>query len=85
MREGFLVGYVEQVGDVITLVNLLALVNQQLQENVSGKKRLQERHGLAAVFVHRPVARQRDLKPFALAILGQFLFAARPCVGHIPV
>ena len=76
--------YVEQVGDVITLVNLLALVNQQLQENVSGKKRLQERHGLAAVFVNRPVARQRDAKPFALAVLGKFLFAARPCVRHIP-
>ena len=57
---------------------------QQLEEHVTGKERLFESYGFAAIFMDCPIKGKSNWKPFALAVLFQLLLPARPGVGDEP-
>jgi hypothetical protein len=80
----FLIWHIEKIGDVVALVDFLALVLLKLKEYVVWEKGFTERHGLTAVLVDSVDAGERRWKSFSVREESQFLFTARTRVRNIP-
>ena len=82
--ESLLVRNIEKVSHIITLINRFTLMREEAEEKVIGKERLLEREDFPGIFFYALEKRQRDFETFALAVLGDFFFAARSRMSDIP-
>ncbi len=82
--EKFLVGHIEQVGQIITLQHQVTLFLRHLQKDIAREQRLVKHRSFAAIAVGRAVAGHLGRHVLPLAVLQQFLFAARTGMGDIP-
>ena len=82
--EGVLVGNVEEIGDVIALVNFLALRGLELEEDVIGEEWFFEDSGFALIFLNAAIKGQGHFETLTFAVFSQFFLATRPGVSHVP-
>jgi len=74
----------EKIRHVAILNNLLSLLRQEVEEDVTRKQGLVKHDRFAPVFVYRSIARKGREKTFILTILLQLLFPPRSRMGDEP-
>jgi hypothetical protein len=82
--EEFLVEDLEEIGHVFALVDFLPLGGEHFQEEIPGEEGFEEGYRFASVFADGAVEGQGGGDVFLGAVLLEFLFAARPGMGHEP-
>ena len=82
--KGLLIKDVQHIRHMIVLADRVFLARFQFQKDIARKQRFAKHDRFPAVLVRRLKAGQGRRKTLALTVFDQFLFPARPHVGHVP-